>query len=610
MKKRGAATPTRPAPRAPDPVPPVLVALAVTLAATLIAIGVSFRMDDPDLWQHLAVGRALWQLRSIPHENLWTWPGHGEPYLLPSWLFRAVLWPFWAWGGEAGLAAWRWLATLGAFALLWAAARRGGARGLAPLVVIVWCAMIARRRSMCRPEMLCAVLLAAQMWILECRRGGDRRHTWWLVPIAGVWANAHVSYVVFFEVGLAYLADEWLRRSEGKTDPRQLARVLAVSLAACFANPFGFAGLWQPFDFVLHQQHEPIFLTVDELRPTPWYDNVRNGLGLLIALMPILALVRWRRRFDLAELIVYALFIPQALQVHRFVGTLVAAAVPFLARDAAEWFGSGGWPAWATRPGARAGLAMAGCLLVATPELLRPTTKLGFGFVPGSNPKAACDWIERHDVRGRAFNLFDGGGYLLWRFWPQRDRLPFIDIHQTAPRADRDLYAHLDDDPRAWRALDAEHRFDWVLLTRGQGPLTHRVDWVDADSTFVPAFIDDEYVIYLRRQGAMAALARSDGFRYLRGSYRSMPAFGDTVEGNPAARPAVRAELERVVRESPRCGHAHSLLANLDMLDGRWADAIRELRAARAIEPRLQGLDEREKQSSDSLAALPGRPGR
>jgi len=241
------------------------------------------------------------------------------------------------------------------------------------------------------------------------------------------------------------------------------------------------------------------------------------------------------------------------------------------------------------------------------PDLLRPTTKIGPGFLEKPYPDTACEWIERAGVRGRAFNPFDKGGYFLWRWWPQRDRLPFMDIHQTGTRRDRDLMALLFARREAWTELAGRHRFDWVLLGREEVALNYTVDFVAADTLYVPAFLDDDWVVFLRREGPMARLADSLGYRRLPASYRGMKALGDSVMANPAMRPELRAELERSARDSKRSSHAHSLLANLAMLEGRWADAARELAAVRAIQPMMPGLAERERQAADSLAATRAR---
>src|SRR4029079_16903145 len=81
-------------------------------------------------------------------------------------------------------------------------------------------------------------------------------------------------------------------------------------------------------------------------------------------------------------------------------------------------------------------------------------------------PVAACDFMQREGVRGRIYNAFFHGGYLLWRFWPERDRLPFMDIHVRGTRAARDGQAYARDDESAWRRLDALRRFEIFLGPR------------------------------------------------------------------------------------------------------------------------------------------------
>jgi hypothetical protein len=153
-------------------------AAALLVAATCVLVSASFRLYDTDAWQHLAVGRAIWSLHEVPTTEVWTWGNAGAPNVNPSWGFSALVWPFWRAGGVAGLWAFRWLAMLGAFAIAFVSARRLGARGLAPLAAIVWCALVYRQRAQIRPEMLAGVLLALTQLILARREIGARQVAW------------------------------------------------------------------------------------------------------------------------------------------------------------------------------------------------------------------------------------------------------------------------------------------------------------------------------------------------------------------------------------------------------------------------------------------------
>jgi hypothetical protein len=589
------------------------IAVAACVAAAVVVAAVTAPIQDKDVWQHLAVGRALWQLHTVPHTDLWTWPGYGTPYLLPSWLFRALLWPFWAVGGLVGLYGWRWLTTLAAFAILWRTARRSGATGVAPLLMLVWCALFYRQRTQMRPDTLVAVLLAAELWVLEARRHGARVHPAWLVAIGWAWVNAHISYPLFFLVGVAFLADAlWraYRRKPGAHEqPRTLALALLAALAAGVLNPFGLAALAQPFEYLLHGSHEIIYLNIIELRPLLWGWNVRNGLVAFLVLVPLLAAWRARREGpDLAQwLLVPALAIQMVLS-QRFIGYFALVAAPFAARDLGVALRGVRWPARLTSPAARALLAAAACVAIALPELARPDWPLRLGLDPVAYPVAACDWIEKHDVRGRAFNAYSEAGYLLWRFWPQRDRLPFMDIHQTGTRNDRDLYTYAWQDAEAWRQLDAERRFDWVLVPRAEAGARFLLDFLDADPRWALVFADDVAGVYLRRDGSQAALAGRAAFAWIPGGNERITRMARAVEVDLNVREAARGELLRMIADSPQCGQAHSQLANLAGMDGDWDGAVAHLEQARRIAPRLPRLAERLQAAREHHAPVP-RPG-
>jgi hypothetical protein len=209
---------------APVPLAHPAAWLVLAVFAGALALLVTHRLADPDLWQHLRVGRTIWERHAVPMTHEWTWPRFGEREVLPSWLFRALVWPFYAADGAWGLQIWRWLTTLGAFAMLALTARRLGARGLAPWLALLLCAVVYRQRSQVRPETLVAVLMSVQLLLLERWRSGDRRWLWALPALALVWANAHVSYWIGFAMTLLFALDHgWRERSV----PRDLLLVMS-----------------------------------------------------------------------------------------------------------------------------------------------------------------------------------------------------------------------------------------------------------------------------------------------------------------------------------------------------------------------------------------------
>ena len=297
-----------------------------------------------------------------------------------------------------------------------------------------------------------------------------------------------------------------------------------------------------------------------------------------------------RRKLDPVELLLCALFVTAGLASQRFMGFLVLVAAPFMARDLAAWRSA--------RPRAalgwmRATAAAAVCVAVCIPEWTRPEPRPGFGLDTRTFPVVASDFMEAHDVRGRSFNYFYHGGWLLWRFHAERDRLPFMDVHQAGTPAIRAAYHAAFAHRTAWRALDDTHHFDWLLLRRAQTPGDSVLDFADDDTSFARVFLDDAAALYVRRDGVNRAVADSFGYRVLPGGMAKLGALGRACERDPVLRALTRAELERARHSSPHHARAASLLANVAMIEGRFANARALLLEAQAIAPDTRLVVER-----------------
>src|SRR5262245_60139818 len=612
--------------------------LAALVAAGCIVLSVSAWIYDTDFWHHLLVGKVIWQSHAIPTRNLWTWPAYGNPDANNAWLFRALVWPLWSAGGITGLFVWRWLSTLAVFGIGWAAARRMGAKGFTPLIVLVACSLVYRQRTQLRPETLVSVLMALQTWLLESRRvardatlaavrGGAgatptpallRDPALWLVPIAWVWANTHPSYYMgFIMIGFHVLDD---LRAAARAPAAGAAAVRASTLrfvglavagfAISFANPWGWRPLWQPFEFFLTLRNEPIYQGIGGLQDLDWHNNARNGLIVMVVLWPLLAAWRARRvGFDLVETLCLGFFTVLMFNTQRFTGAWSVVAAPYLARDLDAWVQARAFPAW-TRPAwARAGLAALTCVAIGIPEWMRIEYPIGVRLDMARYPVRACEFLAAHGVRGRGFNGFQGG-YQAWRFWPEKERLPFMTgTPEAATKTDRNLLALSQRSRASWLELDAIHRFDYVLISRFHSGWGRLLDFLDADSTWTLVFADDAAALYVRRGGPLGGVAADHGYRYLPGGTEALAALGQRAVGDSLVRRGVEAELLRQTRESPYASQAYSLLARAAFTERHWSDAERYTRAAIAAEPLTPGEHERlglialaEGRAADALA--------
>ena len=531
------------------PSAPRLVALVVAFGCILYSV--SFRLYEYDFWQHLTYGRAIWELHRVPREQIWTWPDFGAPNVNPSWGFSALVWPFWATGGDLGLAVWRWLTTLAAFALLWAAARAMGVRAPPALVVFVLCGLVYRTRSQVRPETLAAVLLALELWLLATRRGPGRRDVA-LVLVIWAWANVHISW----PLGVVVLALHALaaRVPPGRSGLRGLVPVLAVAVAAAFVNPFGWGTVSRPFQYLFEWRNDPLLSGISELLPLDWRVNLWNGLPVLLVGWPLLALWRARRQGpDVLEWGLCALGTVLAFSGNRLVATYALLAAPWCARDLDEWWRSRRFARGGAHPWREALATSALCVVLPLYEWTHYENSVGIHPDDRREPVAACDFIERHDVRGRGFNDFFQGGYMLWRFWPQPGRLPYFDIHpEDKSAAERLAYLRAFSSAPGWKALAERRGFDYALLSRLRWREPGLLDALDADPNWSLVFADDAAALFVRRDGALGRLAGAYGYQLLPAGGRRTQQLAQQVMTDPAVATRLALELERQQHESGR----------------------------------------------------------
>jgi hypothetical protein len=575
---------------------------ALAALALAIVISASYVLYDTDLWQHLAMGRAIWQVPGALHVNLWTWPDYGGSYFVSSWGFRALLWPLWSAGGVAALFAWRWLTTLAVFALLLATARTMGATGFSAILVMIWAAVGYRLRTDIRPETLAAVLFALDLWLLERHRARlaaglePGRGVWWIAAIGCAWANVHISYYLGFVLLAMYLADAYFKRRSGI---RTLWLVTLATAAASLANPYGWTALRQPIDFALHWRNDPLMRTIAELQPLRWADAIRAG----IPFWPLLLLWRMRRRgLDLVELLGCALFTWLALSSQRFLGNDLLLAAPFVARDLHELLAG----ARRTRlpVAARAIGFVAIGFAFGSVEWMRVALPLGLRIDTLAAPVAACDFMAAHGVRGRGFQETHFGGYLAWRFPRQRGRLPFISTQaEYSPPADRAGYLAALASAEGWRALDEARRFDYVLLERGQVGGDSLLDVLDREPGWRMVFSDDAAEVLVRVESPLRAVADSFAYRLIPAGRALREQLVAACGRDSALRSATKLELGRMIASSQRHGSASHLRGFLAIQDGDLSRARLDLEDAVALLPELTG-------AHDMLGTIAYRQGR
>ena len=447
--------------KTPDPknggkewiVPGLLFALLLVLFASAL--------KAYDLWWHLKAGGLILEWGRVPTTDPFSYTAGGRPWIYHSWLGGVILHLVHAAGGQLGLIAAKATLISSALVLGWVAARKRGVEPALAVILVLAAAYQMRSRALTRPYLFSFPLFMVFYLILqgnqsaeaEGTRGGSRgcEMDWlWgpkgrlllLPPLMILWANVHGGFLVgilmigTYGVGemLAVWGSErrasYLRSLFFDTPGLRFRALLltgALTLAACIITPYGAGPLTYPFR--LFSGVEAVH-TIEEWRPMSW----DLGFGPFWALF-ILAAVLFPRSLYLiyrhtksrraagqicTDFLLMAGFGLMAIRSVRNLAWFVLLVAPVLGyhlRITRALFYEPPDPDDATR--ARIHRWSAGLIGLVLLVQHIGGGSFGFGISRSRLPIHACDYMEEVSVPERLYNIYEWGGYLIWRRWPE-----------------------------------------------------------------------------------------------------------------------------------------------------------------------------------------------
>jgi tetratricopeptide (TPR) repeat protein len=531
------------------------------------------QISDSDVWTHLAHGRAIVAGHGFPAHEPFTFPSAAMPYYNTEWLFGVALYAVYALGGLNAVIILK-AALLGLMAvLLWrtallgsgAAADDGGRLRAAIAAAVIVAALLAMQyRFVERPDAALMVFIAATVYALDAFvLEGRRRALYLLVPMTVIWANVHPSVIVAggpfaaaLAGGLALRAlGHWRGDLAGAPTLAQLRVVVIAGAAVALAsllNPYGWDAITLPFRLA---GSEWFTQEVTELqRPRPGDHPIALALGAL--LLATLALNV--RRAPIAAAALAAPFAWLALSGTRFVFLFPLVAAPLVARGLAAALATPRLARWrrALTTGSAVGAAAAVLpvvfLVAGVGPLAARDGRPGVGVDGRAVPEGALAYLDRVGAAGPVFNAFHFGGYIAWRDFPRRS--PIIDGRGWVPPELVEEIHFARVYPTHLARLQAAYGFEAAVMdyaTFAGEPLEEVAPEADAglsSPAWALVYWDDAALVYVRRDGPLAAVAARDGYRYLRPANGAAALARSLEAGAPVD--AVAAEIARNERDT------------------------------------------------------------
>lgn len=507
-------------------------AIVLALSALFVwMIAARIYVVAEDVGRHLANGKNILESGEPIRTNFYSAQHANFPVINHHWGSGVVFFLVERAAGYEGLNLFYIAGCLAAFWILFDAARQRSDFGMAALCGILLIPMLTFRRSV-RPEMFSYLLFSLSWWLIAAARSGRiaRGGLYALPAITALWVNLHIYFVlVYLLLGLVFLDDAWAgrrgaERSGASGQPGFWLALAAACALATLVNPNGWRGAVYPLRIfgnfglpVIENQPATAFVG----QPAAFqvlFPMVTSTVALALACAwgasrRRLGAMRWKLAAAWI-LMIFAWLVARNMTLAGF------CLLPVLAELMGPIAGvSNALPRRCPRRLAAAILVLT-CvaptgLFVARAHAAR-SANFGFGLVPGV--RDAVVFFREHGLEGPIFNNFDIGSHLIYELFP-RERV-FVDNRPEAyPEAFfRDVYLPALRDPGAWSRVQADYRFNAIILHYPEiDPLDNpflRARVLDPE--WAPVFGNAYTVIFLRRTAQNEALIR----RYERRDYR------------------------------------------------------------------------------------------
>src|SRR5437867_2412461 len=219
-------------------------------------------LDDPDIWWHMRNAQFLFQHHQLPQQDTYSFTVAGHPWINTEWLSEI---PFYLANRAFGLVGIKSLSFFVLdvlFLLLLYFAYEESRNFKASAVACYFSFFLATVSFGPRTILFGYIYLLILLIILQRFRQGRTAPLWVIPPLFALWANTHGSWslglIVFFLIGVSGLiGGEWGRIYSQRWTPAQLRNLIitgAASVAALFANPFGWRLVYYPFDLAFKQR--------------------------------------------------------------------------------------------------------------------------------------------------------------------------------------------------------------------------------------------------------------------------------------------------------------------------------------------------------------------
>jgi hypothetical protein len=454
-------------------------AIFIILFLGTMMLGPRMLNIDGDLGRHITVGNYIRSNLKIPVRDVFSHTMAGEPVIPHEWLAQLVFSLANVLGGLNGIVLLTAIVIAFTFTLVYLEMRRQNVYRILALFFTLLAAYASSLHWLTRPHIFTFLFTALWAYLLE-----DERSKSWLFPmIMLVWANTHGAFIAGFVILGGHIAGwlwEYLHERAALERGKQLALIGGLSFAVTLINPAGWR-LWGTSVGYLGNQYL-VDHTVEYQSPN--FHEPGTWPFLLLMVLGILAL-GFGGRMRAHQAILFAAWTAMSLYSARNIPLFAIVTTPYIGIATQVVFEKSLFYQKLENRIANIESMLKGSLLPSIAVILLVSI---FPPLPGTAnqfdtsvfPVSAVNWLQTHPQKGKMFNHFVWGGYLLYRMWPEKT--VFIDgqtdfYGESLTRQ----YAQVINLEKGWKDILRKYDVSWAIIPPNQplaNALRDEMKWI------------------------------------------------------------------------------------------------------------------------------------
>jgi len=466
-----------------------------------------------DLGRHLKLGQVVLHCLCVPQTNLFSYTNPNFPIVNHEWLGEVIFYLVSVVFGVNGLLVFKMFLVVSAASILYSVALKRGSLFWVTVFSLVGISLFSMRFFVL-PELYSYLLVAIFVFLIEKFKLTRDIRLLWILPILEIlWVNMHIYFILGVILFGFFFLEEWIHQ---KKFPQTQFIILIAILLATLINPSFIRGALLPFTFQTNygfpvEENESPFVI---LNPSSTNTNLAYTLILQVFLFDILLVLffvgfllkkQWKEIFTMGNGLVAS---GLAMKFTRCIGLFsLLSFIPLVQTfTIIEEKLKKSYDEQATN--IVKGMVVLGVVAVVWIHIsgLLVYNILGFGFVPSA--EKAADFIQLSHVKGRIFNNYIVGNYLIYRLYPQEQ--VYVDARPEAyPAGFFNDYWNMMADPRFFNSQVQKYNINAIVFNVAyDDPAKIRPFLIGIlqDKNWVPVYGDGTVTIFVRNNGVNAGV--------------------------------------------------------------------------------------------------------